>query len=255
MNPLGESLIDQDIDQDIDQEKRPLKGATPYCKIPDFFVCCYKLILNWLRNRVLADVTVAAFSIAPTTPASPGVARMKFVPTTNCASVSVVAAAASAQHRCRTLPWLGDEIDNERLRHLAALNMARLVKRESRKATFIDLVGMVTAGFGDSDEAARDNEVLLHHTAVHEAGHAAVAIVDSSGKNTPEYSTIVARKDVKVWWSNPCLTALPGATCSPTWTLGTRFASLWLGVLPRKSLWALIGYPAGRKPILKIASN
>ncbi len=92
---------------------------------------------------------------------------------------------------------LGDKFDNEHLRRLAALNMARLAKRENRKLTFIDLVGMATAGLGESDEAARDNEKLLRQVAVHEAGHAAMALIDSDGRNTPEYSTIVARKDAK----------------------------------------------------------
>ena len=92
---------------------------------------------------------------------------------------------------------LGDEFDNKHLRRLAALNMARLAKRENRKLAFIDLVSMVTAGLGNSDEAAKDNEAILRHTAVHEAGHAAMAVIDSNGKNTPEYSTIVARKDSK----------------------------------------------------------
>lgn len=92
---------------------------------------------------------------------------------------------------------LGDEFDNKHLRHLAALNMARLVKRENRKLAFIDLVSMVTAGLGDSDEAAKDNEALLRHTAIHEAGHAAIAVIDSNGKNTPECLTIVAHKDYK----------------------------------------------------------
>lgn len=90
---------------------------------------------------------------------------------------------------------LGNEFDSGRLRSLAALNTARLVKRESRKLNFLDLVDMAAAGLGDSDEAARDNEVLLRHTAIHEAGHAAMALLDSNGKNAPEYSTIVARKD------------------------------------------------------------
>ncbi len=50
MNPLGILM---------DQEKRPSKCATHYCKIPDFFVYSYKLILIWLRNHVLADVVKA----------------------------------------------------------------------------------------------------------------------------------------------------------------------------------------------------
>ena len=66
MNPLGESLVYQD--------KRPSKCATHYCKIPDFFVYCCKLISNWLHNRELADVSVAVFSIAPTIPANPALA-------------------------------------------------------------------------------------------------------------------------------------------------------------------------------------
>lgn len=92
---------------------------------------------------------------------------------------------------------LGNEFDNERLRRLASLNAARLAKRENRKLAFIDLVDMVTAELGDFDEAAKDSEALLRHTAIHEAGHVAMAVVDSNGRNTPEYSTIIERKDSK----------------------------------------------------------
>jgi ATP-dependent Zn protease len=92
---------------------------------------------------------------------------------------------------------LGDEFDNEHLRHLAALNMSRLAECENRKLAFIDLVDMVMAELGNSDIAVRDDEAVLRHTAIHEAGHAAMAVIDSHGMNTPEYSTIVARKDAK----------------------------------------------------------
>ncbi len=92
---------------------------------------------------------------------------------------------------------LGDEFDDERLRCLAAMNMGRLVWREKRKLTFLDLVDMVTAGLGESDETPKDNEVAQRHTAIHEAGHAAMAVLDSKGRNTPEYSTIIAHKDSK----------------------------------------------------------
>lgn len=92
---------------------------------------------------------------------------------------------------------LGDDFDDERLRNLAALHAARLVQRENRKLTFIDLVDMVTAGLGDSDREAKDGETVLRHVAVHEAGHTTMALIDSNGRNTPEYSTIVARKDSK----------------------------------------------------------
>ena len=92
---------------------------------------------------------------------------------------------------------MDNEFDSERLRRLAALNLARLAKRENRRLAFIDLVRMVIDGLGDSDEAVKNNEAILLQTAVHEAGHTAMALIDSNGKNIPEYSTIVARKDAK----------------------------------------------------------
>ncbi|HEU0219735.1 MAG TPA: YbjN domain-containing protein [Gallionella sp.] len=92
---------------------------------------------------------------------------------------------------------LGNDFDNKYLCHLAALNVARLAKRENRKLKFVDLVGMTTDGLGDFDEVDRDNEVLLRHTAFHEAGHAVMAIIDSNGKNIPEFSTIIPSMENK----------------------------------------------------------
>jgi hypothetical protein len=92
MNPLGESLVYQD--------KRPSKCATPYCKIPDFFVYCCKLILNWLRKRERVDVLVAVFFIVPTTLVNPDVALTRFAPTTNGVLVSAVTVAGNVLHRC-----------------------------------------------------------------------------------------------------------------------------------------------------------
>ena len=97
MNPLGESLVYED--------KRPSKCATPYCKIPDFFVYCCKLILTWLRNREPSDVPVAAFSIVPTIPANPDVACLMFAPITNGVSVSAVIVAGNVQHLYRYGSW------------------------------------------------------------------------------------------------------------------------------------------------------
>ena len=66
-----ESLRDIETCLRAHQDKRPSKCATPYCKIQTFSNCCCKLILNWLRNRELADVSVAVFSIVPTIPVNP----------------------------------------------------------------------------------------------------------------------------------------------------------------------------------------
>ena len=92
---------------------------------------------------------------------------------------------------------LGNDFDNKYLCHLVALSVARLAKRENRRLKFVDLVGMANDGLGDFDEVARDDEVLLRHTAFHEAGHAVMAIIDSNGKNIPEFSTIIANMEYK----------------------------------------------------------
>lgn len=88
---------------------------------------------------------------------------------------------------------------------------------------------MVAAGLGDSDEAANDNEVLLRDTAIHEAGHAAMAVIDSNGKNIPEYSTIVAYRDSKGLVVDSCPTVLPEEMSLPMLTFGTIYASALQG--------------------------
>ena len=92
---------------------------------------------------------------------------------------------------------LADEFDNTHLRRLVARNALRLVKREGRVLTFVDLVAMSIHGLGDSDEADKGTENSWRHTAVHEAGHAAIALIDSEGKNVPEYSSIISQRSSK----------------------------------------------------------
>lgn len=92
---------------------------------------------------------------------------------------------------------LADEFDNIHLRRLVARNALRLVKREGRLLTFMDLVAMSIRGLGDSDESVKGTENSWRHTAVHEAGHAAIALIDSEGKNVPEYSSIISHRSSK----------------------------------------------------------
>ncbi len=87
--------------------------------------------------------------------------------------------------------------ESNRARGLLALAMRRLAHEEKRQVEFIDLVNFQTCGTVESDHDVPDAEPIRRQTAYHEAGHALIAILDSGGRNIPEYSTIVAHNDFK----------------------------------------------------------
>jgi len=86
---------------------------------------------------------------------------------------------------------------DSRERDLLAIFLKRLARREKRKVEFIDLVNIDTRGYQETDALPPDAEPVRRQTAYHEAGHALVAMLDSQGKNIPEYSTIVASGNFK----------------------------------------------------------
>ena len=75
--------------------------------------------------------------------------------------------------------------------------MKRLAKRAQRKVEFTDLVDCFIRGAAESDESPLDIPAVRTQVAYHEAGHALVAVKDSSGRNVPEYSTILEGKGFK----------------------------------------------------------
>jgi cell division protease FtsH len=87
---------------------------------------------------------------------------------------------------------LVSEHKSDQARGLAALAMRRLANREQRAVEFIDLVNFSVRGTLESDAEPLESEAIRMQVAYHEAGHAVVAILDSSGQNIPEYSTIIA---------------------------------------------------------------
>ena len=76
-------------------------------------------------------------------------------------------------------------------RKLAALRLQRLHKDLGRPLEFLDLVELHTNGTAERDQAAKEASEFRQFVAVHEAGHAAVAIIDSGGQDIPEYSSVV----------------------------------------------------------------
>ncbi|MGH7653543.1 MAG: hypothetical protein ACREN6_02665 [Gemmatimonadaceae bacterium] len=83
------------------------------------------------------------------------------------------------------------EYDSDRREALALLRLRRLLASETRALEFLDLANMAARGFVEEDVPPTDARETNRNTAYHEAGHAAVAVIDSNGKNTPDYISIV----------------------------------------------------------------
>ncbi len=81
--------------------------------------------------------------------------------------------------------------DTERRKALAVLRLRRLAAREARPLELTDLVNLSLHGFAEEDDHPTVSPEIRRQTAYHEAGHAALAILDSGGQNIPEHATIV----------------------------------------------------------------
>jgi hypothetical protein len=86
------------------------------------------------------------------------------------------------------------EIEFEDLRRqgLIEIAMQRLAWREKRLVKFSDLVDFAANGSAESDQFPTKSAELSYRVAVHEAGHAVIAMLDSQGLNIPDYASIVS---------------------------------------------------------------
>ena len=99
--------------------------------------------------------------------------------------------AASLRDMPAKLGWL---LNNEFMgkRHeMLLLYLRRLNRREKRLIEFLDFMHVSTHGFGEEGAIPPKSDGVRRQVAMHEAGHAAMAILDSKGKNMPEYCSIV----------------------------------------------------------------
>ena len=71
-----------------------------------------------------------------------------------------------------------------------AVSLKRLAHREARTLDYLDVVRACLHGAGEKDVRKTFTHENLYRTAVHEAGHAAIAILNSNGNDVPDYSAI-----------------------------------------------------------------
>ena len=81
--------------------------------------------------------------------------------------------------------------DEERREDLVFLRIRRLLASQTRPLEFLDLVNLETHGFVEADVPPAESAELRKTVAYHEAGHAAVAVIDSRGGNVPDCASII----------------------------------------------------------------
>jgi len=94
----------------------------------------------------------------------------------------------------KILSW---QFDTPELRQLAALRLRRIHARLQRPLEFRDLVEATTQVLLEGERIQIESEVLRNRVASHEAGHVATAMLDSNGRDMPEYSSIIPCSDYK----------------------------------------------------------
>lgn len=83
------------------------------------------------------------------------------------------------------------EFDDPRREGLLGLAMRRLAYREGRRLRFQDLVRFGTYGTSDGDRLPTPSAATLARVALHEAGHVVVSVIDSAGRNIPEFASVI----------------------------------------------------------------
>lgn len=94
---------------------------------------------------------------------------------------------------------LRNEFNEPDARALAALQLRRIGLRQGRPVEFNDIVNLAIRGGveGDDGSIGSLSDVLRRRVAAHEAGHAAMALIGSGGRNVPEYASIVPAKEFR----------------------------------------------------------
>jgi hypothetical protein len=102
---------------------------------------------------------------------------------------------ASSQQKIGLM--LQSEFPTVDAQRLAALQMKRVAAFQQRALQFDDLANLAIRGSEEFSAAAvkPSSETTRRKTAYHEAGHACIAVIESQGRNVPDYCSIVPARD------------------------------------------------------------
>lgn len=106
-----------------------------------------------------------------------------------------ICSASLISHPGKIGKLLTINFDDMRRQELIVLGMKRHFSKNSKKLEFDDLVFFSIHGSVETQQIKESNKTLLKRIAVHEAGHALVAVIDSKGANIPEYITVIPFED------------------------------------------------------------
>ena len=95
------------------------------------------------------------------------------------------------QHPGKVGMLICDVFDDERRQGLVSVAMARRAYKESRKLDFSDLVHFAIHGSAEGTQMPETDSGMLRRVAVHEAGHALISLLDSNGRNIPDYISVL----------------------------------------------------------------
>jgi len=88
----------------------------------------------------------------------------------------------------RLISWNFGQLEQ---RDLALLSLKRIHEREKRALEFLDLVHISTHDLLEEGIPQPVQEEVRRQTAYHEAGHAIVSVLETGGKDVPDYTSIV----------------------------------------------------------------
>lgn len=90
-------------------------------------------------------------------------------------------------HPVKVGALLKSECNDSRRQGLFSIALKRLSRREKRSVEFVDISRLAMYGINSSDSTVHESEAQRLIVATHEAGHLIVAMLDSEGKNVPEF--------------------------------------------------------------------